>query len=289
MNRRSTLIGLALVAVLGNVCCLDATALKQRPDAGSSTLARVSYDITRSLAHDPVRFTEGLEWCKDAMLESVGLYGDSALIRSDIARDEILQRHALPGNVFGEGLTCFEDHIYQLTWREQAAVVYDDALQPLRLLHYEGEGWGLTHDTEHLIMSDGSATLFFRNADDFSVVRTVEVHDGALPVTRLNELEYAQGLIFANVWQSDRVALIDPADGAVLGWLDLSALGTRFTKPSGWQPSDDVLNGIAYDASRDRYYFTGKRWPLMFELRLRGLPKPKPPAASGSAKLRDIK
>nr|WP_245586258.1 glutaminyl-peptide cyclotransferase [Solimonas soli] len=250
-------------------------ALKRSSDADFKASSSLRYEVVRMLAHAREDFTEGLEICDGAMLESTGLYGLSALIRKRIDDGAVLQRRPLPAAVFGEGITCSGGHVYQLTWHEQLAVVYDARdFTPQRVLHYEGEGWGLTHDARHLIMSDGSATLRFRDPDDFHVVRSIEVRDGDTPVTRLNELEYARGLIFANIWQTDRVAVIDPADGVVRAWLDLGALSARFDKPANWSASDDVLNGIAYDAPRDLFYFTGKRWPALFELRLHGLPKP---------------
>jgi glutaminyl-peptide cyclotransferase len=253
--------------------CEHAIALKRSPEAGFKDSSTVVFNITGTLEHDVKSFTEGLAVCDGAMVESVGLYGVSALIRRQIGSGEVLARHALPGNVFGEGATCFGGRIYQLTWREHAAIVYDDALNVIEVLHYDGEGWGLAHDDRQLIMSDGSATISFRDPEDFSIRRTIEVHDGATPVTRLNELEYAHGLIFANIWQQDRIAIIEPDDGAVVGWLELGALQERFTRPANWDARDDVLNGIAYDAARDRYYVTGKRWPLMFELQLGALPE----------------
>lgn len=254
---------------------VPAIALKPSSDAGFEASAALRYEIVRTLPHARSDFTQGLEICDGTMIESVGLYGVSALIRKDIDSGEALQRYRLPPAFFAEGATCADDYIYQLSWRERTAVVYDRQLQPRAVLHYEGEGWGLTHDGEHLIMSDGSATLSFRRRDDFSIVRTIEVHDGARAVERLNELEYAHGLILANIWQSDRIAAIDPADGAVLAWLDLSALTQHIEHGSDWDATDNVLNGIAHDAARDRYYVTGKRWPVMYELRLAKLPRPR--------------
>ncbi|NGY05056.1 glutaminyl-peptide cyclotransferase [Solimonas terrae] len=250
----------------------EANALKLKQDEGFKASSTVVFTITGTLKHDVQSFTEGLVVCNGTMIESVGLYGVSALIRRQIGGDEVLARYPLPASAFGEGATCFGDRVYQLTWREHAALVYDNALELVEVLHYAGEGWGLTHDDRQLIMSDGSATISFRDAADFSINKTIDVHDGATPITRLNELEYAHGLIFANIWQQDRIAIIDPADGAVLGWLELGELAQRFAKPANWDASDDVLNGIAYDATRDRYYVTGKRWPLMFELKLSRLP-----------------
>lgn len=268
-TRLTIFITLALICI-----STQSIAGKPSPDAGFKQSSTVVFTITRTLPHASNYFTEGLAICDGEMLESIGLYGVSALIRRQIDDGVEHVRHELPAYMFGEGATCFGDRIYQLTWREHAAVVYDRALNIVEVLHYAGEGWGLTHDGDQLIMSDGSATIFFRDPRDFGITRTIAVHDGATPITRLNELEYARGLIFANIWQQDRIAIIDPADGAVLGWIELGTLAKKFAKPADWSPTNDVLNGIAYDASRDRYFVTGKRWPVMFELQLSGLPTP---------------
>lgn len=278
--RRHTFIA-AICIVTTAFFSTSVIALKPSSDAGFRASASLRYDVVRTLPHARSDFTQGLEICDGAMIESVGLYGVSALIRKDIDSGEALRHYRLPPAFFAEGATCVDDRIYQISWRERTAVVYDRQLQPLAVLHYEGEGWGLTHDDEHLIMSDGSATLFFRRRDDFGIARAIEVHDGTNAIDRLNELEYAHGLIFANIWQSSRIAVIDPADGAVLAWLDLSALSQRFERGADWDATDNVLNGIAHDAARDRYYVTGKRWPVMYELRLARLPKPRAAMADG--------
>jgi glutamine cyclotransferase len=275
---RTHTLGIMFFVIACSLACNDAIAVKRSSDAGFKASTSLRYDIVRTLEHAREDFTQGLEICDGAMIESVGLYGVSALIRKQIDDGTVLQRRPLPAAAFAEGATCLKGRIYQLTWREQAALVYDDDFTPLRVMRYDGEGWGLAHDDQHLIMSNGSATLTFRDADDFSIVRRIEVHDGDVAIDHLNELEYAHGLIFANLWQRDRVAVIDPADGAVLAWLDFAALSARVDKPAGWNAIDDVLNGIAYDDVHDLFYITGKRWPQMFVIRVHGLPKPRAPA-----------
>ena len=272
---RATSSCIALLIIATTLSCSNAEALKRSADAGFSDSSSLRYELVRTLPHARDAFTEGLEICDGEMLESVGLYGVSALIRKRIDDGEVLQRHDLPAPVFAEGTTCLKGLIYQLTYREQIVVVYDNALAVQKVMRYDGEGWGLTHDDTQLIMSNGSATLSFRSPQDFRVTRTLEVRDRGSPVPRLNELEYVHGLIFANVWQTDRIAVIDAADGAVRAWLDLRDLSSHFDKPADWNPVDDVLNGIAYDAVRGSFYVTGKRWPLMFELRIPQLPKPR--------------
>jgi glutamine cyclotransferase len=177
----------------------------------------------------------------------------------------VVQLHALPAHVFGEGITVYRDTIIQLTWQSRVGFVYDTySFALLQEFTYPTEGWGITHDGSHLIMSDGTATLYFRHPETFAEVGRIVVHDDTGPVTRLNELEYIQGEIYANVWQTERIAKIDPQTGRVTGWIDLRGL---------LQPEDvlrpvDVLNGIAYDAEHDRLFVTGKLWPKLFEIRL---------------------
>lgn len=181
----------------------------------------------------------------------------------DLKTGVVLQLYALPSEFFGEGIAVYRDEIVQLTWRSNRGFVYDKrTFRILREFSYPTEGWGITCNGACLIMSDGTANLYFLNPETFQEVGRIQVHDKA-PVTQLNELEYIKGEIFANVWQTDRIARIDPVTGQVLGWIDLSGIynGTR-TSP------DDVLNGIAYDAVNNRVFVTGKRWSQLFEIRI---------------------
>lgn len=260
---------------------IEAKPLKPSSDAGFTASSSLRYTLVRVLPHARNHFTQGLEIDGDLLLESTGGYGVSALIAQQPGYIEAFRERSLPDTVFGEGLTVFGNAIYQLTWREQRAFVWNRDFELLRVIPYEGEGWGLAHDDTQLIMSDGSARLSFRRADDFAVTRTITVRDGTTPIERLNELEYAHGLIFANVWQTDRIAVIDPADGAVLAWLDLREL-RQSLPPVTTAPAIDVLNGIAYDAARDSFYVTGKHWPRLFELKLDHLPLPRALRSSAS-------
>lgn len=270
-----------LLSLHASLCSAQSTSLKRNTDAAFSNVDRLHYRVIRSLPHAPESFTEGLEMLDGKLLESSGLYGRSALILREIEHPEPLRDYRLPAELFGEGITVFDRRIYQLSWREQLAMVYDESFKPLRVFRYQGEGWGLAHDDTQLIMSDGSARLYFRDPDDFSITRVLDVHADGRQVTRLNELEYAHGLIFANVWQTDDVLLIDPISGEVRGRLDLSPLRQQVQPRGGWQSADDVLNGIAWDAQRDVFYVTGKRWPRLFELRLESpLPAPHPSPSS---------
>lgn len=199
------------------------------------------------------------------LYEGTGLYGQSTLRKTQLETGKVLQLHDLPADVFGEGITIFGDRLIQLTWKSQLGYVYDkQAFRLVREFGYPTEGWGITHDGKNLIMSDGTATLYFLNPDTFERTRQIEVHNDLGPVTRLNELEYIQGEIYANVWQTDRIARIAPDTGQVLGWIDLNGLLSAQDRIT----PVDVLNGIAYDAEHDRLFVTGKLWPKLFEIKL---------------------
>jgi glutamine cyclotransferase len=178
----------------------------------------------------------------------------------DLETGEVLQIHAVPAPYFGEGIAVYSDTIVQLTWQHEVAFVYDrDTFSQTGTFTYTGEGWGLTHDGRRLIMSNGSSTLYFRDPWTFAVTGQVQVRDGATPVTRLNELEYIEGEVFANVWLTNRIARVDPQTGQVTAWVDLTGL-----RP----PGTDVLNGIAFDTVNGRLFVTGKLWPYLYEIEL---------------------
>ncbi|MDR3416081.1 MAG: glutaminyl-peptide cyclotransferase [Nevskia sp.] len=217
--------------------------------------------------HDATAFTEGLVVDgKGRLIESAGRYGESRLVMREVASGRVLKTAALPKEVFGEGIAIAGKRIVQLTWREQVGFLYDLDLKPLGRFSYAGEGWGLTYDGHRLIQSDGSALLYFMDPQTFREAGHVSVHDGATAIEQLNELEYANGLVYANVWHSDRIAAIEPDSGEVRGWLDLSPLEQRLQRPPNWDPEDDVLNGIAHDPHSGHFYVTGKRWPKLFEI-----------------------
>ena len=223
------------------------------------------YQIIHTFPHDPAAFTEGLVFDSGFLYEGTGLYGQSTLRKTQLETGQVLQRYDLSADVFGEGITIFGDRIIQLTWKSQLGYVYDkQTFRLLREFTYPTEGWGITHNGKNLIMSDGTATLYFLNPDTFERTRQIEVHSDAGPVTQLNELEYIQGEIYANVWQTDRIARIAPDTGQVLGWIDLSGLLSAQDR----RTPVDVLNGIAYDAEHNRLFVTGKLWPKLFEIKL---------------------
>jgi glutaminyl-peptide cyclotransferase len=177
----------------------------------------------------------------------------------------VLQEVSLPSQYFGEGLTNWGRTLIQLTWQSHVAFVYDRAtFRLLRISHYPWEGWGLTQDGEHLILSDGSETIHFLNPETFAEVRSIRVRDHGAPVKELNELEYIHGEIYANVWMTNKIVRISPASGNVVGWIDLTGI-----LPEIWIRSPDaVLNGIAYDAVHKRLFVTGKLWPRLFEIQV---------------------
>lgn len=225
-----------------------------------------TYEVINSWPHDPDAFTQGLVFHEGKLYESTGHYGSSTLRKLDLRKREILKKVAVSPQCFAEGITIYQGKIYQLTWEQHKAFVYD--LKSLRLegeIAYEGEGWGLTHDDHHLIMSDGTNQIRFVDPVTFKTTRTISVKENGEPLLDLNELEYVKGEIYANVWKSERIARIDPHDGKLLGWIDLTGLYPLVNRPK----SEDVLNGIAYDEKGDRLLVTGKRWPKIFEIRIK--------------------
>jgi glutamine cyclotransferase len=224
-----------------------------------------TYRIVHSYPHDPHAFTQGLVYADGQLYESTGLYGQSSLRMVDLETGRALQTLPVAARYFAEGLTTWGSTLIQLTWQEHTALVYDRfSFRELRSLSFTGEGWGLTEDGKALILSDGSAHLRFLDPSTLRELRTITVTDRGKPVTELNELEYIHGEIYANVWHSDRIARIAPATGEVLGWIDLTGL----LPAAEHSTAEAVLNGIAYDATHDRLFVTGKLWPKLFEIKV---------------------
>lgn len=223
------------------------------------------YEVVAVYPHDPNAFTQGLLFDEGSLYEGTGLYGESTLRRVELATGKVEQQIELAEQFFGEGITIVGNRLYQLTWREGRGFIYDKASFTLESeFTYPTEGWGLTYDGEALLMSDGSAQLFRLDPTTLALLSTITVQDAQGPVVRLNELEYINGVIYANIWQTDRIAQIDPATGYVIGWIDLTGLLPDADRTS----STDVLNGIAYLPTEDRLFVTGKKWPKLFEIRL---------------------
>ena len=223
-----------------------------------------TFEIVATIPHDPDAFTQGLLVHDGLLFESTGKYGESTLRQVELATGRVEKMISLSNYYFGEGITILGERLYQLTWRSNLTFIYDvDTLNREETLRNEGEGWGLTHDGTHLIVSDGSASIRFHDPGTFDVVKRLDVTDDGRPVNSLNELEYIDGEIWANLWHQNRIARISPETGSVLGWIDLSGL-----YPPSRRASQDVLNGIAYDADSDRLFVTGKNWPWLYEVKV---------------------
>ena len=243
-------------------------------NAENAKIAEYDVEIVKTYPHDPKAFTQGLIFHKGFLYEGTGgsrQRGDnfySSLRKVEIETGKVLQKFDLADDYFGEGVTILNDKIYQITWHEKTAFVYDlNDFKLLKQFSYPGEGWGLTNDGTNLIMSDGTHVIRFLNPETFDLVRTISVFDEKRkPIMQLNELEYINGEIWANVWQKDEIIRIDPTSGKLLGRIDLEKLAENEMDSS---PDADVLNGIAYDAANDRIFITGKKWKRLFEIKLK--------------------
>jgi len=226
---------------------------------------RFGYQVVRSYPHDRGAFTQGLIFRDGVFYEGTGLVGRSGIRKVKVDTGEVLQTKPLAGQYFGEGITDWKGSLVQITWQSEIGFVYDmKTFEQTKTWTYQGEGWGITHDDTRLIMSDGSSSLRFLDPATLKETGRITVRDESGPVERLNELEFVKGEIFANVWQTERIARISPKDGRVTGWIDLDGLLSVMERGG-----TDVLNGIAYDAAGDRLFVTGKLWPSIFEIRIR--------------------
>jgi glutamine cyclotransferase len=224
-----------------------------------------SYKVVATYRHDPKAFTEGLEYKDGFLYESTGLNGESSIRQVELATGAVLKQMPLSTVYFGEGITFFGRRLFQLTYQSGIGFIYDSKTwSTLGNFHYPGEGWALTHDDKRLIMSDGSSVLRFLDPATLRELSRVVVRDGTRPVANVNELEYIDGEVWANVWQTERIVRVDPRTGQVNSWVDLTGL----LKPADRTPDIDVLNGIAYDAAKKRIFVTGKRWPKLYEIRV---------------------
>lgn len=257
--------------------CLSLTSFANMATASAAVTtqaAELQYSIIGERSHKTDLFTQGLLIHRECFYESSGRYNSSQLVSYPIAEPTSIwrnfnapcsQKKSIAPEYFAEGLTEFNHKLYQLTWREGALLVYDArSFKLLKTLSYSGEGWGLTHNNKQLIRSDGSDTLFFHNPENFALEKTIVVRLKQQAMANLNELEYSEGFIWANIWQDNRILKIDPASGQVVGVLDLSAIAQSLQLDD----PDSVLNGIAYDAGKQALWITGKQWPKMFLLKI---------------------
>ena len=261
-RRRGVLLALAVLVAGG--WALGSVGLPGRaPQADPNIVRTLRVDVVRELPHDTSAYTQGLLWWEGSLYESTGRYGESTLRRLDPATGAVEQRVAVPPAFFGEGLARIGGRLIMLTWMAERAIVYDlRTFDTVRTFRYAGEGWGLCHDGDRLVMSNGSDTLTFRDAETFEPVGEVRVTLRGRPQERLNELECVDGEVYANVWQDDYIVRIDPTSGRVTHQIDAAGLlSPREAR------GDDVLNGIAYQPETGTFYITGKWWPKMFEVR----------------------
>lgn len=227
-----------------------------------------TYEVVHSYPHDRTAFTEGLFYLDGFLYESTGIEGASSVRKVRLETGEVVQRHDLPSAYFGEGIIHWKDRLIQLTYKTEVGFVYNlSTFETERRFEYPGEGWAMTQDGKNIFMSDGTAQIRIWDPETLQELRRITVTDQGQPVPNVNELEWVKGEIYANIWETDRIARIDPATGRVVGWIDLAGLlnpNERIAGPEG----TDVLNGIAYDAKGNRLFVTGKRWPKLFEIRL---------------------
>ncbi len=249
------------------VCVLIFTACgKDAPnDPGPADRTNLAYEVLETLPHDTLAFTQGLLVHDGFFYESTGLYGRSSLRKVEIQRGKVLQKHNLSGSVFAEGLAYDNDRLVQLTWRSGLGFVYDVTnFTALSTFRYSREGWGLTFDGADFIMSDGSDSLFFLDKTTFKNKKNIAVKFRGEPVDDLNELEFIDGQVWANIWHSDSIAIIDPADGEIVSWLDLTGLLAEKERTA----TANVLNGIAWDEANAALYVTGKLWPKVYRIKV---------------------
>ncbi len=225
------------------------------------------YEIVNEFPHDKNAFTQGLEFHDGFLYESTGQYGQSSLRKVELKSGKILQKIDIDRKYFAEGMTIYKDKVYQLTWQKNKGFVYDlETFKLEKTFDYQQskEGWGLTHDNNKLIKSDGSERIWFLNLDSFKEEKFIEAYTNKRKAERLNELEFIQGKIYANIWQKNAILIINPVNGAIEGIANLKGLQSKV----GQSGEDNVLNGIAYDQENDRLFVTGKNWNKVFEIKL---------------------
>ena len=263
---------LLFAAALAAVACGPTT------EAGS--VPEYTYQVVHVYPHDRSAFTEGLFYLDGFLYEGTGEWGESSIRKVKLETGEVLQRCEIPAAYFGEGIVKWKDRLIELTYKSKVGFIYDfNTFDPCPVPENDekhrfafdsdtGEGWALTTDGKRIIMDDGSAKLFFWDPETLKPVGSVAVTDRGEPVKQINELEWVKGEIFANVWTTDKIVRINPANGHVTGWVDCTGLLSPADRIEGGPQQTDVMNGIAYDAKGDRLFVTGKRWPKLFEIKL---------------------
>jgi glutaminyl-peptide cyclotransferase len=251
-------VSVLIVAVV--LVAAGVAAWSQSQNAAVDSPTRYTYSIVKTYPHDSSAYTEGLVFSNNSLFESTG--EQSSLRRVNLTSGEVLQEFQLPSEYFGEGLTLVDGKLLQLTWQNGIGFIYDvNSFDLLGNFSIATQGWGLTYDGNSLIMSDGTSKLYFLNPATYEVVGQISVKDGNNSVTNINELEYINGDVYANIWMTQKIAIINPQTGQVKGWIDLTGIYQG-------QGFDDVLNGIAYDKQANRIFVTGKDWPNLYEIKI---------------------
>jgi glutaminyl-peptide cyclotransferase len=268
------MIALSTLGFVGTAAAFGACSEGEQPavaEADSSTPAApktpgYTFEVVAEYPHDTAAFTQGLLWHQGKLFESTGTVGKSNIREVALTTGKVLRQQDLEAPHFGEGIVIIGETLYQITWQSGKAFTYDwKTFKRTGEFRYDGDGWGLTTDGTSIIMSNGSNVLIYRDPKTFAATKALEVKDRGNIVSQLNELEWVKGEIWANVWQNDSIARIDPATGNVLGWIDLTGILPRLDRTG----REDVLNGIAYDAATDKIHVTGKLWPKLYEIRVK--------------------
>ncbi len=264
---KARLVLILVLSVVGLQCNAGANSSPPSNNASANAVVvKHSYQIVNIYPHDSGAFTQGLIFVDGKLYEGTGQEGRSSLREVDLQTGRVLKKTDVPEPFFAEGITLLNGKIYQLTWKNKMGFIYNaQTLEKIGQFAYTGEGWGITNDGRSLIISDGSNRIKFLDPDSFRVTKTIAVTDGPASVDQLNELEYVNGEIYANIWHDQRIVTIDPQNGRVTGWIDLTGL----LQPGAVQDEEAVLNGIAYDQANNRLFVTGKLWPQLFEIKIK--------------------
>ena len=264
---KARLVLILALSVAGLQCNAGANSTPSTNNTpATEAVAKHGYEVVHAYPHDTGAFTQGLIFVDGKLYEGTGQEGRSSLREVDLQSGRVLKKVDVPEPFFAEGITLLHGKIYQLTWQHQIGFIYNaQTLQKSGEFNSPGEGWGITNDGNSLIISDGSNRLRFLDPDSFRVTKTIAVTDGQTPINELNELEYVNGEIYANIWHDQRIVTIDPQNGRVTGWIDLSGL----LQPGAVTDEEAVLNGIAYDQASNRLFVTGKLWPQLFEIKVK--------------------
>jgi glutaminyl-peptide cyclotransferase len=272
-RKRATRILLILALSFASLQCNGSTNMNtpanapaNGPAAENAVVQKYGYQIVNIFPHDPNAFTQGLVFLDGKLIESTGQEGRSTLRSVELQTGKVLKKVDVPLPYFAEGVALLNNKLYQLTWIHKLGFIYDaQTLEKVGEFNYSGEGWGLATDGRSLLLSDGSNRIRFLDPDSFRVTKTIAVVDGQVPINELNELEYVNGEIYANVWHDDRIAVVDPETGRVKAWIDLTGL----LQPGDVTDPEAVLNGIAFDQASNRLFVTGKLWPRLFEIKIK--------------------